>query len=250
MPLGVSYWVWRGLYVVISALLLRRAGLDWPVIVLGLAGPATLLDIFGGENGVLTGGVLVSALLMMNTKPFQGGVIAGLLCIKPQVGMMLPMVLFGRRPALAGFVLCVGLLVLATLPLEGWYSWWWFLSGSRQSSTSLVVTPFTQLFPVIGDTTFYMARSFGAGLRQAWMIQAISSVLAAAVTLQVWRRARRDPVLLMAMTVCLTVLLVPYGYLYDLVGYCVAMAALFFRAPDMRKPVYMALWLFAGALDH
>jgi len=41
-------------------------------------------------------------------------------------------------------------------------------------------------------------------------------------------------------------LLVPYGFLYDLVGFAMAMAAMCLRAPGLSKLVYAVLWLFTG----
>ena len=49
-----------------------------------------------------------------------------------------------------------------------------------------------------------------------------------------------------ALTLSFGVLIVPYGYLYDLTGYSTVMAAMFLRAPDARKPLYGLLWLAGG----
>jgi alpha-1,2-mannosyltransferase len=248
LPLGPSFFLWRGLYFIISALLLRRAGLGWPAIIAGLAGPAACLDLYNGENGTLTGGLLASALLMLNRKPLTGGALMGFLSIKPQLGLMLPLILLRRRfwPALFGFALCVAVMVLLTLPLAGFHSWVWFFSGSRHSSVNMISVPFSHYFPAIGDTMFFMARSFGASLALAWALQAGTAGLAAACIWQVWGVQGTLPVPRMAVTISLAALLMPYGFLYDLVGFSVAMSAMFFSTSNARKPVYLMLWLFAG----
>jgi hypothetical protein len=50
----------------------------------------------------------------------------------------------------------------------------------------------------------------------------------------------------MALTICLAVLLTPYGYMYDLVGFSIAMAAMFALSPAALKPVFALLWLSGG----
>ncbi len=248
LPLGFSFFLWRGLYFAISAMLLRRAGLGWGGIIMGLSGPAALLDLSNGENGTLTGGLLVAALMWMETRPLRAGALAGFLCIKPQLGLLLPFILLRRRffPALAGFVLCVGLLVLLTLPLEGMRAWQWFLTGSRQASTHMISASFAGYFPAIGDTVFFMARSFGASLGVAWAVQALASLAAGGVIWRAWANPVPDALARMGVSVSLAVLVMPYGYLYDLVGFSVAMAALAIRAYGARRLAYAALWLLAG----
>ncbi|OYV50481.1 MAG: hypothetical protein B7Z77_05765 [Acidocella sp. 20-58-15] len=159
MPLALSFWVWRGIFLLIAAYMLRQAKLDWWVIILGLGCPAELHDIVGGQNGALTGGVLVSALLLIDAKPRLAGSFAGLLSIKPQLGLCLPLILISRRrlPALLAFVAVVVLLVTLTLPLMGWPAWRWFLIGASQSSARLISAPLSQNFPAAGVTVFYDA---------------------------------------------------------------------------------------------
>ncbi len=246
-PLGLSFFLWRGLYFIISAALLRRTGLPWGPIILGLTGPAALLDLSNGENGTLTGGLLVASLMWMETRPVRAGALAGFLSIKPQLGLLLPFILLRRRltPALAGFVLCVALLVLLTLGFEGVYAWRWFLSGARHASTHMISVSFARYFPAIGDTVFFMARSFGASLATAWALQALSSLAAGALIWRAWANPA-DTLARMGVSVSLAVLLMPYGFLYDLVGFSVAMAALGLRASGGRRLTYAALWLLAG----
>jgi predicted anti-sigma-YlaC factor YlaD len=50
----------------------------------------------------------------------------------------------------------------------------------------------------------------------------------------------------MVVTICLTILITPYSYLYDLVGYSVAMAVMFMRVTDWRRAVFGLLWVFSG----
>ena len=50
----------------------------------------------------------------------------------------------------------------------------------------------------------------------------------------------------MAITVCLSVLAMPYGFSYDLIAFSIAMAALVPRAGPAAVPVLAALWFWPG----
>jgi hypothetical protein len=248
LPLKLSFWVWRGLYFVISGLLLRRAGLGWAAIAMGLLSPAAMIDLVEGENGTLTGGLVAAALLLAEAAPKRAGLLAALLSIKPQIGVTLPFMLLQPRlrPALFTAVAGVIVLALATLPFFGIQGWEWFLFHSTHSSSNLVATPFSQVFPEAGSTVFYMARSFGLGVHGAMIAQGCSALASALALWQLWRVPGRAAAPRMAATLALSVLLAPYGYLYDLVGFSVGMAAMCLAASPARKPVYAAFWLFAG----
>ncbi len=248
VPLKISFWLWRALYFAISALLLRRAGMSWPAIALGLLCPAAMVDLVEGENGTLTGGLIAASLLLVERAPRRAGLLAALLSIKPQIGVTLPFVLLQpkMRPALLAALAGVLLLASATLPFFGLEGWAWFLLQSPQRSSELVATPVTQLFPEAGSTVFYMARSFGLGLHGAIIAQCCSTLASALALWQLWRIPGRPETARMTATLALCVLLVPYGYLYDLVGFSIGMAAMCLSAAPARKPVYATLWLFAG----
>jgi hypothetical protein len=248
LPLGAGYWIFRVVFLITAAALYRRAGLTWPAILLGLAGPASLHDAFAGQNGTLTGALLVTSLLLLEKSPRLAGALAGLLCIKPQIALSLPFILLRKahRPALIAAAACFALIALATLPIEGLSAWTWFFLHARGSSTAYVARPFSQDFPAAGITTFFMARSLHASETLAWACQAITSLAAAYATARLWRRPAADPLARVAITLCLWVLLTPYGYMYDLAGFSVVMAALCLRAPNSQKPLYALLWLAAG----
>ncbi len=248
-PLGLSYWLWQIGSLVCAGFLLRYAGLPWLVIVAGLGSPAGLHNFIGGQNGALTGGLLVAALLLFDKHPKRGGFVAGLLCIKPQMMFALPAILL-RKSRLTALLTCIltaaGIAALSLL-IEGWPAWQYFFSVAQPNSMRLLALPFAQKFPVAGVTVFVMARSLHASVAEALCVQAVSAVLSLLLVWQSWRRrAGGDPVPRMALTVCLTLLITPYGYSYDLVAFSIAMAALFARASNLEQAVIALLWLFGG----
>jgi len=246
-PLAASFWLWEIFSLAAAAFLLRTAGLGWFVIVAGLASPAELQDLIAGQNGALLAGLFVSSLLCFDTKPRLSGVLAGLLCIKPQAAIALPMILL-QRPRHTALLWCIftGLALAAlSILLEGWQSWAWFFNVAEPASTRLLDLPFNKL-PLGGITVLMMARSFHASVATAWALQAVSSATAAVLIWRAWARPGSDALRRMALTICLAVLLTPYGYMYDLVGFSIAMAAMFAISPAALKPVFALLWLSGG----
>ncbi|MDD2704539.1 MAG: glycosyltransferase family 87 protein [Acidocella sp.] len=248
IPLAVSFWVWRAFSVVIAGGLLRRAGLGWGVIVAGLASTAALHDLVGGQNGTLIAGVLVSALLLAETRPGLAGLLAGLLAVKPQTALVFPAIVLrprGMKMLLAGLltVLAIVALSLAVWGTEGWI---WFFKVAEPDEMKQAAAPFTVFFPAAGITVFSMARSLGAGLHAAWAWQAASSVAALGLTWGAWRPGAMTPQPRMALTCALSVLAMPHGFAYDLVAFSIGMAALYPRAGGWERLTLGLLWLMGG----
>ncbi len=249
LPLGVSYWVFRVFFLAIAAWLYRRAGLSWPTIIMGEASPASLHDAFGGQNGTLTGALLVSSLLLLDRSPRLAGTLAGLICIKPQIGLALPLILLrkARWPTLFVATACVFAVAVVTLPIEGIGAWLWFFIHSRSGPASFVARPFAQQFPASGITVFFTARSLHLGIHLAWACQAFCSVIAACLIWQLWRPGIDISSLTrVAITMCLWILMTPYGYMYDLTGFSVIMSAMCLKSQDWHKAIYALLWLAGG----
>ena len=249
LPLWLSFWVWRGVSLIIAAACWRYARLEWPVIFMGLASTAALHDALGGQNGVLMAGFYVAGLLCFETKPRFGGFAAGLLSLKPQLAAALPMILLRRRyfSALGTCLLTSLALVVLSILAEGWHSWVWFFTISEPNATRILNAPAAHLVPG-GYTVLMMARSLHAPLAAAWAVQLACTIVAAFFIWRAWGRPDADPVARMAVTASLALLLSPYGYIYDLVSFSVAMAAMCSRAAH-RWPLFALLWLAGGYTD-
>jgi len=230
--------------VVVAALLLRRAGLGWGVIVAGLASTAALHDLAGGQNGTLVGGLLVSALLLAEARPG----LAGALAVKPQMALVFPMIVLrsGSAKLLAVGVLTALALVLLSWLAEGKQAWVWFLTVGRPAATLVAEQPFSVFFPAAGINVFSMARGLGAGLHAAWAWQAGSSVAALGLVWVAWRPSTMASQPRMAFTCALGVLAMPYGFAYDLVAFSLGMAALYPRASGWERLILGLLWLMGG----
>src|SRR3546814_15628180 len=64
---------------------------DATILVLALLlAPASYINISGGQNGFLTGALLIGGLRLLGPKPILAGICFGLLTVKPQLGILLP----------------------------------------------------------------------------------------------------------------------------------------------------------------
>ena len=220
LPYGVALALWS----VLGAGLLIAAG--WPytkrpsiLIALALA-PAVLICLDDGQNGLITGAVLVAALRLIDRRPVLAGVLIGLLTVKPQLGVLLPIVLFcaGRWKTIgAATATAIGLAVLSVL-IVGVEPWRLYLEKTlpyqgvlyRGDGMWRAMTPSPAIAVVVA----------GGAWSLAWLVQGLVSLSMVALTavLFLGRPGGRreidavDRIVLIAATFLAT----PYGFNYDM----------------------------------
>jgi len=175
--------------------------------------PASTLTLVYGQSGFLTAALLLAALALLPARPLAAGVCIGLLTVKPQLGLLLPLALMalGAWRALAAAALTALALAAASalaFGAETWPSWLAGMALHAQGSadagakyTAIMATPlaaFTRL---------------GAPRALALAGQAAASLFAA---LTLWRACRagltpRAMVLLLLGGIVAT----PYAFVYD-----------------------------------
>jgi len=247
-PLAVSYYAFELISITTAAILLRRAGLSWFVIAGGLLSPAAMYCAYFGEFGILCGALLAAGLLHLETNPRTGGALLALLCIKPQYGLLAPVLLLARRDLRAWAAAAAVLAGLAALSVLcfGWSCWSAFLGPDRTDIRAWLQRPFGSGDQLNGTSVFWMARSFGAALPVAYGIQLLISATAAFFAWRLWRRndISRDP--RAAVTICLCLLASPYSYDNDMIAYSIACAMLIRRDPAVPDALLALLWLAPG----
>ena len=229
LPFEPGFFVWVGVWLVLAAAVLRWAGLSWPVVAAGLLSPAALWNIELGQMGVIGGALLVAGLLRAASSPLCAGGLLGLLACKPQIGIMVPAMLLGGRSwrGILGFAFAVLGLCLLTLALFGWPLWHDYLNGGRHGASSLLTAPFVpSLDKSTGVSVFWMMRSLQLGVAQAALVQAISSAAAMLAVCFIWRRQDLPGLDAVTLTVLLSLLATPYGYVDDMVAWSIVLVAL------------------------
>jgi hypothetical protein len=257
LPLRVSLAAWDIITVLFGAWLLRRAGLTGAEIILGLASSSDLISVLNGQTGSLLGALLVSSLLLIDKRPRSAGLCAGCLSLKPQIGLALVAILPLRHRSVPTFLMAVAALLFVSLSLQGLGLWLWFFNVAGPTATRFLAAPWRYTFVDGSISVFMMARSFGAGVDLAWALQAVVSMAALCATAYIWRLGSVDNRRRMAVTVSLSVLVMPYGYIYDMTGFGIAMAVMLLASSGMMRGVFAILWLASGfnfltmdVLDH
>jgi alpha-1,2-mannosyltransferase len=241
-------WTLGGFAVFLYAA--RIGGVERRHLLFVAVAPAVAINVFIGQNGFFTAALLICGLASLDRRPVLSGVLFGILTIKPQLGLLLPVVLVltGRWRAIVSAVITTAALVAATAWLYGPEIWTEFLAK---------VVPQQRYLQEHGDgllylqipSAFYAARHVGLPLGFAWALQALMSAgTVAAVVWTYWRR--RDPVLSTALLIIAIFLVSPYTLNYDMVilGWVLALL----RQRGGNEPVdhylIMALWTLPAAM--
>lgn len=194
MLLPAAIISWSGLaasyYAAITGLtglalwLLIRAGLAWWVIALGVISPAGLWAIYLGQFGVFGAAVLLAGLVGLPNRPWRSGALLALLCLKPQYGLLVPVVLLAgcNWAAMSAFALAVSGILGASLLCFGLPAFAAYFGSGHLAMRALLEAPFGPGYELHGISVFWMLRSFGAGLEFAYAGQIMSALLAASAT--------------------------------------------------------------------
>ena len=192
----------------------RTLGRGW--MLLALAPSAVFVNLMLGQTGYLSAGIMGYGLLLMNRKPFLGGLLLSLLAYKPQLALLIPIVLAvaGCWRAIAGGALGTLALVGASAAAFGPAAWLAFVEAlSLRNPRSLTADP--GLHATL-QTVFGIARDAGLDFHLAWAAQISAAVLAAVLCCFVWRRPLPYE-LKAAALVAAGLLVTPYLLAYDLV---------------------------------
>ncbi len=246
LPLPLAYGLWVAAGTLLLVLALRGAGLNWLSCGLVLASPPFLYNLLLGQNGAFVAAALIAALAQLARRPRLAGGLAAWLLVKPQMALLLPAVLLGAGKARAIIAACgAGLLILAlSLLAFGALPWWLYLQATLPEMRAIMDLPFPQGFQASAITLFMLARSAHLPIPAALAVQAMAFLVCCYLTFRVWR-TNRDFAEQLFITVCLGLLAMPYGYVYDMIGYAAGLALIAQR----RGPsfTWAMLWIWPAA---
>jgi hypothetical protein len=244
IPFGWSFILWVAgtglLYVVAS----RAPGR------VALGNPSAAFNGFVGQNGFLTAAIMLFGLHALKKSPVLGGAILGLMVIKPQLALLLPVAVIAGRlwaaipaaAASASALLAVAALVFGLDAYRGFFE----------------VLPYYQTLLVDGRwpwerlaSMFAFARWFGVSELVAWIAHG-SVALASAIW--VWRAWRHDWEAKIPILAASSLLVSPYLFTYDAVLLVAPLAWLAERRPWWALgiavlsalPLLQAWGLYAG----
>lgn len=203
---------------------------------IAMAMPPLLINAITGQAGFLIAALFIAGTTVLPKRPLLGGILLGLMVVKPQLGIVLPFALAAGREwrALAGAALSsIGFLLFGLL-IFGWSSYQAWL-GNAQLYSSVVADGLAGWQRM---SSVYAALRFdGIGAAPAWIAQGSVSVIAVAVACLLWRRTT-DPSARASALAAATALTTPYLFGYDSLLLVMPLVWLLARG---RNPALLAL---------
>ena len=171
MPFLVAYVAWCVLGLVAFVSVGHAGGVERRNLLFVALAPAVTVTVFFGQNGLVTAALLVGALTAFDRRPKLAGVLFGILTIKPQLGILLPvmLVLTGRWRTIATAAATAVVLVVVTAALYGADVWVEYLRKVGAQQAWLLDHADGNLVP----SALYAARELGLSVSVAWTAQAI-----------------------------------------------------------------------------
>lgn len=209
---------------------------------LAAAQPAVLINFLIGQNGFLTSGILLGGAERLSRRPFTAGLIFGVLIIKPQLAMMLPVAMVAGRHwrAVAGAVVSAVSLLLSSWLLFGWASY----------------VSFAELLPVFTGwmaegrfdlTEFASVFAFGqiVGLEHG-PAMSLHIVIAIGAAVACWHTWWKDTPAKVAVLCAASLLASPYLQAYDTLAMVAPVGFLAKRRPWQAVILFAMMLLAVG----
>jgi hypothetical protein len=210
-------------------LVLRRLTGAWFAMACLLLLPVMMMEVFYGQNGLLTGALIGLTCAGLIERKAWAGISLGAMIIKPHLAIGLALyVVVSRdwRSFWTAAAVVVGSIVVATLAL-GITIWPAFFAATG-ASTAKLSTDYFPLYRMV--SAFTAARTLGAGTGFAWAAQLASAGLAIAAIVAAQRRLPVRQAL--GITAFASLLISPYAFDYDLAAAGVGLAIL---VPDLVR---------------
>ena len=252
-PLGRLPYFWAlgawtvlffGLYAMVGTRLVG-ANKRWAMVVMLALAPACIINAVGGQNGFLTAWLLVGGMLWLEDRPILAGVLFGLLTLKPQLGLALPLALLALRSWRTILSACVTvvLLVGASLLAFGLEPWWRFLTETSAYQLQLLKV-FHGFYTFMMVSNLAEMRTWRMPYEAAWAVQLIIAtpvLIASAWAVTKTRDSGRRAFVLAAATPLIT----PYAFNYDLTALTLCLTARLLQPPQAtpNRLLLMVAWL-------
>jgi hypothetical protein len=247
-PLGLlpylpAYLLWTALG---CAALWRTAPkeLGWRGPVALLLAPAGIVSLVSGQMAFFCAALLIGIFRSLDARPLLAGILLGLLTVKPQLGLLFPLVLLmtGRFTVFAAAAATTLALAVATALFFGPEIWTRYFVEAVPLQEQVIADP-TRAVMGMMPTVYMNVRILGFPAGPAYAAQAVAAALAVAAVVWTFRR-RRDPLLSYALFIVASLVATPYLMSYDLVVTAWVMLALAlsgaFAARD--RPLLLAVY--------
>ena len=214
-----------------AALATRDGGPDRTDVLLLMLCPAVATNVGLGQNGAVTAALLLGGMALLDRRPRAAGALLGLLVFKPQIAILLPVMVLagGRWRTMGAAVASAAALLALSTALFGVESWRAFLVGSVPMQGQMLrfgSGPFLSMMP----SAYVSARLLGAAWTAAALVQAPFTLLGAALVWRAWRTPGADGTARAAVLCAATFVASPQAFNYDLIPTAFAVLVLLRRS--------------------
>lgn len=210
---------------------LRASGVGWRLMAAVLFCPAALTNVSGHQNGALFAAFMIGGLFLAEARPYLAGILIGLLTMKPQLGLLVPIfwLACGNWRGILAAMLTAALLVLVSAWAFTWASWVSFVTKVMPFMAHLLVQltakehggPRAMIMSV-----FSLVQQLGLGFHAANAIQLIATIIAVLLAWVLGRAHALPMRFRLAAVLLLSSLATPYVWCYDMIPASLAAALL------------------------
>jgi hypothetical protein len=176
---------------------------------------------------------MLGGLRLLERHQIWAGVLLGLLTIKPQLGILIPIALIaaGAWRAILSAVVTTALLVAGSIALFGIAPWTAYLHQTAPFQTAILEYG-TGLFTLMMPTPFMAARIMGWDIGIGYILNAATALGAAIVVGWAYRAKSGSADLRAVILLTATLLASPYAFNYDMTALSAALLCLVIYRPD------------------
>jgi hypothetical protein len=220
---------------------------DIALLVALVISPVVISNVVFGQIALFMSALFIAAMRVLPARPVLAGVLIGLLTLKPQLGLLIPVFLLaiGAWRTIAAAAVTAGVLGGLSVVLFGLAPWHAYLTDTAQLQWTYILA--MNDFYAIHMTTPYAALwTLGVPVKAALAGQWLVSGLVAVTTVLV-ARSETDWPLKAALLALGSVLVVPYVLAHDLAVPLAALIWYFTSRGDEASPIetglFGLLWL-------
>jgi hypothetical protein len=208
---------WTLFSLVLFIAVARRVLTDRQLLIALLLSPAAVFGLVSGQSSLVTTAMMIGIFAWLDRRPQAAGLLIGLLSLKPQLGLLFPVMLAASGRWRVFFVAALTVLGIAALTaaLFGPQVWIDFATKGIMTQNVVLHDPRVIAAPFM-PTIFMNMRSVGAGYDLAMAVQLCFTAAAVVIVFWAFRfRRNADPLFLMALFFACAVFGSPYLLIYD-----------------------------------
>ena len=252
MPLGAlpyipAWLVWTCLLYSGYAYLIWRMSADPRHRCFLLLAPGVAVNLFFGQNGVLSIVLMGAGVLLLGSRPLLAGMLLGMLAYKPQLALLAPLALIAGREwrAFSAAVVSQAMLAGLSIAVMGLGPWTGFLY--KLTHPAVVLSSSSDWRAVPSILTFAKTIGLDPGIGEIfhWTVAA----LAIGTALWMWWKTK-DSFIRLGVLATATLLVTPYLRAYDLALSVLTIAVLLSRErlAISENAIIFAAWLLPAYL--